>query len=561
MRASFLGSILLRQGVLTPEQLETAVAYHREHRCRLGEALLALGLCTEVHVRRALAEQLGMPFVDLEVQRPTARFLKLLPRRVAAECGVVPVDIVEDRLVVVAGNPFDYRIDEVLRRAAGMPVTIACGVASQVEEVLRRYDELKAWEERRAPEPGLRPLEERLWHQRGISELQRASEEPEIVHTVDSLLEDAVQRGAAEIQFFPEGAALFVRSRVDERLTRLAAFPLGKRRALLARVKSLCGMDLTQELHSQQGSLRLDLAGFVATFHAVTEPQADGEALYLRTEAQVRRTQSLQDLDFTLEQQEIVRSILAARQGLFFVAGSPGGGVPALLAALGALLEPGRRKVVKLSAGFSTEVSGVETIDYTRLLGGAAVGVRSAMEGSPDALLLMDVPDAATMAVACRAAERCLVLAGVVSPHALLALLAYQDQGVPASLFVTPALAALTVRSARRVCEACALEYEPAPEVLDLLSGEGEGHFRRGQGCARCLFRGFRGRVGVYEFLTASALQSLLDDEGMLRAGALPPGHASLRDDASHKARLGLLSPEDLLPMGAEAGVPLLVTA
>src|SRR5688572_2670571 len=138
-----LGLILLGHSVISDEQLQRALEYQKEKGCGLGDALLELDFCSEVDVARALAEQNDIPFVDLSTTPPTPQALRLISREVAVEYGVVPVRIEGPRLLIAARNPYDFRLDDVLKKAASMPVLMASAAESQIKDVLNRYDEMK----------------------------------------------------------------------------------------------------------------------------------------------------------------------------------------------------------------------------------------------------------------------------------------------------------------------------------------------------------------------------------------------------------------------------------
>src|SRR5262245_11557203 len=114
-----IGRILVRQGIINEVQLSVALRHQQAQRCRLGEALLELKFCTSVQIGRALAEQLGMHFVDLEETPPSKEAIDAVPYTFARAHGVVPVDIDEDYLLIVARNPSDFRLDGYLRKALG----------------------------------------------------------------------------------------------------------------------------------------------------------------------------------------------------------------------------------------------------------------------------------------------------------------------------------------------------------------------------------------------------------------------------------------------------------
>lgn len=135
-----LGTILRREGVLTETQLQEALAYQARHRIRLGEALLTLEFCTEAQLSKALAIQLGLPFVDLTKTPPTPAVLRNVSSYTARQLGVVPVAVHDGRMLVVAQNPHDFTLDARLRALVRQPVQLAFASKEQIDNVLERYE-------------------------------------------------------------------------------------------------------------------------------------------------------------------------------------------------------------------------------------------------------------------------------------------------------------------------------------------------------------------------------------------------------------------------------------
>src|SRR5438552_78226 len=134
-----LGTLLIQRQILTPEQLEAAVRYQTAAGCRLGEALIELGFCSDADVARSLADQLEIPFVDLDQDPPDAASISLLPRDVAFEYNVVPVRTEGTRLVVAVLDPYNIQLDEILRRATGRQIVIAMAPERQIQQQLRQH--------------------------------------------------------------------------------------------------------------------------------------------------------------------------------------------------------------------------------------------------------------------------------------------------------------------------------------------------------------------------------------------------------------------------------------
>jgi hypothetical protein len=225
MNSPQLGAVLLSRGFITGVQLEQALKHHDDEGCRLGEAVLALGFCSEAQIARALADQLGMPFADLEETPPRPGVLQLVPRSLAQQYGVVPVQRQGGRLLVVARNPLDFSIDAVLRQAAGMPVIIACGVDSQITRVLEHYEQLSCWESTARTPGHLRDLRARLDQRDQVRQLARARGNPQSLEGANLLLRQQLERGAVEIQIDLEQDVLCVHSCDGDQLVPLAVLP------------------------------------------------------------------------------------------------------------------------------------------------------------------------------------------------------------------------------------------------------------------------------------------------------------------------------------------------
>ena len=225
MDSQRLGALLLRSGSITEGQLQGALAYRTQRRCRLGEALLSLGFCTEAQVARALADQLGMPFIDLDETPPAREALALLDRPQAVQLGIVPVQVRPDSLLVVARNPFDFRLDAAARQAVGRPVTIACGVDAQLLQALHNYDQLL----KPAPPPAAR---------------QDAPPAGTSLDEANAALSRYLVAGGAELELEITDELVRIRGRRESGPVGIAAVP---REALCLRVTCKDGLEVPLE--------------------------------------------------------------------------------------------------------------------------------------------------------------------------------------------------------------------------------------------------------------------------------------------------------------------------
>jgi hypothetical protein len=220
-----LGGLLLRNGAICEAQLGVALSYQKQHSVRLGEALLTLGYCREADIARALAEQMGMPFVDLEETPPARELLREIPSSLARKLGVVPADKKAGTLVFVARNPNDYTIDAQLRQALGMPVTIVCGVETQIQRILEQWERILIGAHTPPEVNHLPLLSSRLGARAEVLDVKRFQEGATSPARVGAIVSDYFERGQGPLELIFNHNTLRVMALSDGSASCLAELP------------------------------------------------------------------------------------------------------------------------------------------------------------------------------------------------------------------------------------------------------------------------------------------------------------------------------------------------
>jgi type IV pilus assembly protein PilB len=297
-----LGSILVEQEVITQQELEAAVLYQIraesaagrtlladavsvEGRApaarspRLGEALIALGICTDVQVARALACQMEVPFVDLEQTPPLPEALTLIPREVAQAYGVLPVRVEDGRLLLASFDPAASRAIEVVQQLTGLPVQLAGAAESQVREYLKRYDGPAPGSGEETEAAAVRPARSET---AGMPGPFAEAENPSAMEAVNRLIEDAARKHASDLYFEPTEEGIRIQYRMDGELRTVATLRRRMLQGMIAHVKMICGMELTEKPRPQDGRCRVRVDGRPIQLHASTLPGIFGESAILR---------------------------------------------------------------------------------------------------------------------------------------------------------------------------------------------------------------------------------------------------------------------------------------
>lgn len=389
---------------------------------------------------------------------------------------------------------------------------------------------------------------------------------PEIERMLKALVEEALERGASELHLEParsaDRGAVVIRHRVAGRLIPAArSVPFARLNLLLAKLKILAGMDITQRKLPQTGSFRLASAGRNFSILVRTLPTVHGESCALGIVERSAAPPPLAELGMLPDTEAAFRALLAGagdgqEYGLILVCGPSGSGRRTTLYSALAHLRRPQLKLVALDESDGYELDGVS---HVRVHGHFpyAMAIRQLLYPRTDALLLANVGDCETAQLALKAAlSGQLVLAAAHVGNAPAALVRLLDMGLPVWDIAGAVKAVLAQRLAPRLCDACKLGAPPSPEEAALFSGQGLGvparlfSAGRDEGCARCRGSGHHGMQALHELLVMTpATRALLGEdfpERRLREHARAQGARSLVQDGLQKAAAGLICAREL---------------
>lgn len=554
-----LGCFLIESGVITEEQLDRAVEHQVSTGCRLGEALIALGFCSDAEIAQALAEQLEIPFVDLYQTPPDPGCVALVPREVALQYGVVPIRMRGSRLLVAVRDPYDIRLDEAIRRVTNLQVVLALAPQSQLEEHLLRYWNETLFEEEPHPTGETEEVDTE-GQPLSVEQLTAAGEQVSTVCVVNALIADGVRRGASDIHIEPARESIRVRYRIDGEMCPALDLALDQHQSVVARIKIMCGMDISENRKPQDGRCRARVDGQQIELRASTIRGIHGEIVVLRILNPDAGLHQLGTLGFEPEMLKQFRALLAGRSGMILVTGPTGSGKTTSLYAALNHLNRENLNIITVEDPVESEVEGANQIQVHERAGRSfASTLRAMLRQDPDILMVGEIRDTETADIACRAAlTGHLVLSTLHTQHTLGTAARMLDMGVAPWVLASCLNGVLAQRLVRRVCEVCAEECTPSEGLLRALEshfGPLEGvRFRKGKGCSTCHRTGTRGRIGVYELLVVDeAVRHLLAERAgteILRADLQERGFQPMAQDAFRKVCQGLIPPEEIINVG-----------
>jgi type IV pilus assembly protein PilB len=494
-----LGSLLVRDGLVEVQEVEDALAEQERTERRLGEILVERGLISDRVLAQALAEQHSLEFVHLGEREPEADATSLLPQKFARRYDALPIAVEDDQTILVAvADPTNLLTSDDLRLALGVNVRLAVAATSDLREAIARAyrTELEIVD----PEPTSAD------HQ-AVPDISANDDDlAPAIRLVNSLISRALEEAASDIHFEPQADELVVRIRVDGVTRRLASIPTSMQPAVASRLKVMGGLDIAERRAPQDGRLSIRVAGQATDLRVAVLPTTFGEQIVLRILQRASGGQALEDLGMTAEAQAEFLHAIRQPHGIVLVCGPTGSGKTTTLYTALDLLNSEERVITTIEDPIEYRIPRVVQIEVNPRSGLTFPrGLRTILRSDPDVLLVGEIRDEETAAIATQAAlTGHLVLTTLHAHNASGAIGRMKQMGVDPQLLAGSLNAILAQRLARRLCLDCREPYEPTVEELAELGAEDSKTdvLYRAAGCARCSGTGYRGRIALYEVVT-----------------------------------------------------------
>ena len=503
-KAILLGDALVKQGLITPEKLEEALAEHKRSGRLLGRVLVDSGVVTEEQVARAVAHQLGVPYIDLrrfDVEPETVRHLnEVQVRRYRA----LVLEKRRDTYLIGMVDPTDLRAQDELASILKHPIDVAMITNEQlvqtIDRVYRKTEQITEYAREVEREVEVVDL--------AAMSAQITDEDAPVVRLLQTVFDDAAKAHASDIHIEPQEKKLIVRFRIDGVLHVQAEAEPRIASALVVRLKLLAGLDIAEKRLPQDGRIAMKTGSHKLDVRMSTMPTQYGESVVLRL---LMQSGGLIDLQKSAMPADIFKrfdKVIHAAHGIVLVTGPTGSGkTTTLYGALSRLNEPSV-KILTCEDPVEYRIPGLNQVQVNEKIElGFARVLRSFLRQDPDILLVGEIRDAETASIATRAAMTGhLVLSTLHTNDAITTPGRLLDMGVPGYMVASTLLAVMAQRLVRLNCQYCIAPSTASPDELEWVKhyvGETMNveTFKTGRGCSRCNGIGFSGRTGVYEFL------------------------------------------------------------
>jgi general secretion pathway protein E len=530
-----IGVILAEQGLISPEQLDRAIAEQRRTGERLDRVLVRLGLVSRDDVLRALGDQFQMPVVDLATTAVASDVLETLPAQLVYKQRCVPIERRNGSLTVATSDPFELTALDELKLLTGCSIELVLADEDELHKFIRAHygvagGTLDAMGDASSADADL---------DASASDEVEQAQEAGVIKLVNDLLVEAIAERATDVHIEPYEGELTVRYRIDGVLQR-ANTPAAINRyagAIISRLKIMANLNIAEKRVPQDGRITFShrndqgrLEEFDLRVSVI--PMLFGEGVVLRVLNKTAVLMNLEDLGMPNTVMSRWDRMIAKPHGIVLVTGPTGSGKSTTLYSSLNRIVTDAVKVITVEDPVEYHVPGVNQIQVNTKVGlSFAAGLRSILRHDPDAVMVGEIRDKETAETAVQASlTGHVVFSTLHTNDAAGAVTRLIDMGVEPFLIASSVEGVLAQRLVRRICAKCTEAYVPDPADLpdDFRLGAGQT-LTRGEGCRACRDTGFRGRLGVYELL---AMDHELREMVMQRVNAPAIAARALEIDA-----------------------------
>ena len=514
-----VGDILIEEGLVTRQQVDEALASQQSGRKKkIGQLLIECGLVSEDQILSALSTKFRMRFVSLEDITPHQKALNALPGDLIRKLHILPIEYIDDRLVVATSNPTDSSISNIIRFSTNQKLELVVATSNDIAAATKRY----------IPEQeDIVKLVTRDSEESSVITEEEETEDPvlkesdsQIVRLCNQILIDAYEKNASDIHFEPgtRNGLLIIRYRTEGFCKVVHRIPSMYKKPLISRLKIISGLDITEHRKPQSGKILLSVKNNKVEYRVEITPTVGGNEDAVLRVLSGSKTYPLGDMGFSQENLDNIKKILLKPYGIFLCVGPTGSGKTTTLHSALDYINSPIRKIWTVEDPVEITQPGLRQVQVNPKAGYTfQQALRSFLRADPDVIMIGEMRDSETAKIAIQASlTGHFVLSTLHTNSAPETIVRLTEMGIDPLNFSDALLGILSQRLTLTLCDHCKKPYHPGnEEYTELVDTYGADWFKTHKmeehtddftlmkrvGCERCDSSGYKGRIALHELL------------------------------------------------------------
>jgi type IV pilus assembly protein PilB len=554
--------ILLKSKKITKEQLDNALRIQKEKQMPFRKALVEQGFTSETELLSLLSEQLYIPILHLTKYRFDPEIIKFIPERMSRQYNIIPLSRIGNTLTVAMSDPLNIFALDDLRNLTGCNIETVISPEEEIAKAIdteyrvRSEDIQQIFDEGTFNQADLGKAEIELIKQEEIelTNVVKDSEKAPIVKLVDLMLIEALKKRASDIHIEPEEDVLRIRYRIDGSLYDIFKIPKRDQNAVLARVKIISNINITEARIPQDGRFKIKCEGKEVDFRVSSLPTTFGQKFVLRLLDKSNLSIGLDKLGFSEHPLAIFKEAISRPFGMILVTGPTGSGKSTSLYSVLNQLNTPERNIITIEDPVEYQIEGITQIQVKPEIGlNFTSGLRSLLRQSPDVIMIGEIRDAETADIAIKAALTGQLLFSTLHTNdAISSITRLIDMGLEPFLVASSLTMLCAQRLCRKLCLKCKKPIDIPKDFLENIGFREKTTFFRAEGCKYCNNTGFYGRIAILEAIMINDdMREMITQktpmEEIKKYAIEKCGMQVLRDDAFLKVKEGIATLDEVL--------------
>ncbi|MCM2980569.1 type II secretion system protein GspE [Niallia circulans] len=541
-----LGDLLVEAGLLTEDQLQQALKDKHPDQ-RLGDSLLQKGYITEQQLIEVLEFQLGIPHVSLYRYPFDPKLFTIVSKETAKRQLIIPLKKEGEKLYVAMADPMDFYTIDDLRLSTGFQIETAIATKDDILRAINKYYDMDEGFEELLSDNGAVGED--------VSDSMDEQQDTPIVRLVNQILSNAAALKASDIHVDPQETKVVIRYRIDGVLRIERVLPKHMQSVLIARLKIMANLDITEHRIPQDGRMKFNLDFHPIDLRVSTLPTIYGEKIVMRILDLGSTLNDLDKLGFNKVNLARFTNLIEKPTGIILITGPTGSGKSSTLYAALNRLNSEEVNIITVEDPVEYQLEGINQIQVNTNVGMTfAKGLRAILRQDPNVIMVGEIRDKETAEIAVRASlTGHLVFSTLHTNDSLGSVTRLLDMGVEPFLVASSVTGIVAQRLVRKVCRDCGQVHAATVREKEIFAKRGLTIDKvvRGKGCASCNMTGYKGRVAIHEVLVINdeMRKVIMNGESFsrLRDLAMKAKTIFLIDDGLLKVKQGITTTEEVL--------------